>query len=440
MPVLETEFNRQIHQHTQPQGKIVLALSGGLDSRVLLELLARFKRDNPNCDVKAVYVHHGLSANADQWENNCKEWCAQSQVPFSCERVSLDTQSSESLEELARDARYQVLEKHIDEGDVLLTGQHLSDQSETFLLALKRGSGPKGLASMAQSAPFGRGTLLRPLFNVPRHSIERFALDNKLEWNHDESNDDTQFDRNFLRHKVIPQLTERWPGFEKAVHRSATLCAEQQLLLEELLESKLNEATTKDAGMSIPYLAEQSHLARAQLIRMWLERQNAKMPSRKQLQLVWDEVACSQRDANPNLKLSSGEVRRHDDKLYLVSPQRDLSDWSNILDVNQSLILPDGLGHLTLKNTDLNPQGLLLRAPLQREKVTVHFCPQGLSAKPVGRNGSRKLKKLFQEYGVPSWKRRQMPIVMYNDHIAAVADLFVTQRFCAPDCELIWVH
>ncbi|MDP2574031.1 tRNA lysidine(34) synthetase TilS [Vibrio penaeicida] len=444
--MLQNEFNHQILKHTSPETTIVLALSGGMDSRVLLYLLSHMAESH-HIKTKAVHIHHGLSSNADDWQKNCQAWCEKANVPFFSERVVLDIESGRSVEELAREARYDVLRRYVGPDDVLLTGQHMSDQTETFLLALKRGSGPKGLSGMPRIASFGEGEILRPLLSVSRQDIEQYALEHKLSWNHDESNDDTQFDRNFLRHRVVPELANRWSGFEKSVQRSAQLCADQQNLIEELLSQNLSDALFHDGSLSISMLSEQSELARAQLIRMWLEYSGAKMPSRKQLQVIWENVACSQRDANPSLSLPSGEIRRYDHRLYLVSPEQDLSDWCEELIVGKTLLLPYALGELTLGTSGLNTSlsnsvsvhSLLLRLPLSSEKVTVHFCPQGLSAKPVGRNGSRKLKKLFQEYGVPSWKRRQIPIVMYDDKVAAVANLFVTQGFNASDCELVWI-
>nr|WP_194717288.1 tRNA lysidine(34) synthetase TilS [Vibrio sp. S9_S30] len=442
---MQNTFNQKILKHISPETTIVLAFSGGVDSRVLLHLLSQMAKSHP-IKTKAVHIHHGLSRNADIWQKNCQTWCEQADVPFFSEKVVLDIGTGRSLEELAREARYNVLGQHIGNNDVLLTGQHMSDQTETFLLALKRGSGPKGLSGMPTIASFGEGEILRPLLDVSRHDIEQYALNHKLNWNHDESNDDTQFDRNFLRHQVVPELSRRWPGFEKSVQRSAQLCAEQQHLLEELLSQSLSDALFNDGSLSISMLEEHSELARAQLIRMWLASSGSKMPSRKQLQVIWQDVACSQQDANPSFSLPSGEIRRYDNRLYLAPSEHDLSDWREELSVGKTLHLPYDLGELTLniggQNTSLGKTAsgspLLLRQPLPSEKVMVHFCPQGLSAKPAGRKGSRKLKKLFQEYGVPSWKRRQMPIVMYDDKVAAIANLFVTQEYKALDCELVW--
>ena len=383
----------------------------------------------------AVYVHHGLSSNADDWADKCLMWAEQVGITCSVEQVSLDINSGDSIELLAREARYQVLSKHIQAGDLLLTGQHADDQVETFLLALKRGSGPKGLSSMAESMPFAGGMLVRPLLAIKREQIEAAAKEEGLDWVEDESNQDTRYDRNFLRHRIVPDLSERWPSIHQAVQRSASLCAQQEALLDELLGAVFERALQSDLSLSIDELATHSDLARARLIRMWLAKLNANMPTQVQLNLIWNEVGLAQQDANPKLQLKQGEVRRFQNRLYWVTETADVTTWQSDIQTDTALVLPERLGELTL-NTSSEQATIAL--PPHPELLRVTFNPEGLSAHPTTRNHSRKLKKLFQEYNVPSWLRRQIPILMYQNQVVAVAGLFVDRAFSGQDCELIW--
>ncbi len=434
MESLYQHFAQILTTYYQPKTKIVLAFSGGVDSRLLLELLRRYQQEY-SIPCHAVYVHHGLSDNADNWADKCRLWAEQASISCSVEHVSLDIHSGESIELLAREARYQVLKKYIESGDLLLTGQHADDQIETFLLALKRGSGPKGLSCMAESMPFSGGTLLRPLLMTRREQIESIAQSLNLEWVEDESNQDTRYDRNFLRHQVVPELSQRWPNIHQAVQRSASLCAQQESLLDELLNDAFLRALQADLSLDVEHLSLHSELARARLIRMWLMKLNVQMPTQIQLGLIWSEVALAQQDANPKLKLRQGEVRRFKNKLYWVTETPELTDWQSKIHVNAALTLPAGLGELTLSTTSKHA-GIAL--PAQPELLSVTFNPEGLSAHPETREHSRKLKKLFQEYQVPSWLRRQTPIVMYRGQVVAVAGLFVDKAFSGQDCELIW--
>ncbi|RLQ15992.1 tRNA lysidine(34) synthetase TilS [Vibrio sp. SBT000027] len=439
--LIET-FTSVLHQSALKPSRLIVAFSGGVDSRVLLELAAQYAQTH-GIECCAVHVHHGLSKNADHWAEQCQTWCDALSVSLAVDRVSLDINSGESVEKLARDARYQAFQQHIRQGDVLVTGQHIDDQLETFLLALKRGSGPKGLSSMAKVMSFSEAFIVRPLLSVTRSDIEASAHDMGLTWVEDESNQDVRFDRNFIRHQVTPTLTERWPNFREAVSRSAQLCAEQELLLDELLESHFQQALEDSQSLIIEALFQHSDLLRARLIRMWLSHCNQPMPSQKQLKLIWDEVACAQADANPKLVLNDAEVRRFNHQLYLVRETKDLSDWQSHLSMGESLTLPDGLGELRL-NSALS-DGASNHRDVQSFSLSdtnatlrVIFNPEGLSAHPVGRGHSRKLKKLFQEYQVPSWLRRRTPILMDGDRVIAVLGLFVDKNYEGQDCEALW--
>lgn len=317
----------------------------------------------------------------------------------------------------------------------MLIGQHSDDQIETFLLALKRGSGPKGLSGMAEAMPFGNATIIRPLLKISRKSIEEYASCHGLDWVEDESNTDSRFDRNFIRHNISPLLTGRWPHFAQAVNRSAELCSEQETLIEELLQDKLNAALSHDGSLDIEVIGLTSELSRARLIRMWLANHKVRMPSRAHLSKIWLEVALAKHDANPILNLPDAQIRRFSGRLYVVKHTEDISHWHQGLHLNERVVLPDHSGWLELKTSD---QGNLDQHALMQAPLRVMFNPEGLSAHPAGRGHSRKLKKLFQEYGVPSWQRRRMPILMCGEEVAAIAGLFIDYRFTGQDCELIW--
>ncbi|MEZ9464181.1 tRNA lysidine(34) synthetase TilS [Vibrio splendidus] len=439
--IIET-FTSVLNQSALKPNRLIVAFSGGVDSRVLLELAAQYAQTH-GIECCAVHVHHGLSKNADHWAEQCQTWCDALSVSLAVERVSLDIDSGESVEKLARDARYNAFQKHLSFGDVLITGQHIDDQLETFLLALKRGSGPKGLSSMAKMMPFANAHIVRPLLSVTRTDIEGAARDMALTWMEDESNQDVRFDRNFIRHQVTPTLTERWPSFRESVSRSAQLCAEQELLLDELLESHFQQALGDSQNLSVEALSQHSDLLRARLLRMWLSHCNQPMPSKKQLKLIWHEVACAQADANPKLVLNDAEVRRFNHQLYLVRETKDLSNWQSDISMEGSLVLPDGLGELRLNSAlsdgaSNNRDAQSFSLSDTNATLRVIFNPEGLSAHPVGRGHSRKLKKLFQEYQVPSWLRRRTPILMDGDRVIAVLGLFVDKNYEGQDCEALW--
>lgn len=433
MQDLESVFNSTIEQYIQPQGQIVLALSGGLDSRVMLALLKKYC-ENTGSKAIAVHVHHGLSIHADDWAKQCQKWCLESGLECFVEHVSLELKGK-SLEESARDARYAALSKHLNENDVLLTGQHADDQLETFLLALRRGSGPRGLSCMPQVAPMGKAQLIRPLLHVKRHDIELYAKDSNLEWLNDESNQDKRFERNYIRHTIVPSLSKRWPHIQQSVQRSSELCAEQEALIEELISEKYRQCLRQDKSLSISKLIGHSENVRRSIIRMWLSNESVKMPTRSQLEIIWQQVAMAQQDANPKLQLANIEIRRFLEALYIVRDFQSLANWNKDIHFEQPCLLPDNLGTLVLISTG---NGRLSKQSLNTAPLTVIFEPEGLVAHPTDRAHRRKLKKLFQEYAVPSWMRRRTPILMCGDKVAAVGELFVDRAFSGDDCDFVW--
>ena len=414
---MTADIAHTLHPHRQ----LLVAFSGGLDSTVLLHQLVLLREQDPSLTLRAVHVHHGLSAHADDWAAHCRQICQQWQVPLVVHHVTL-ARGGLGVEAHARAARYQAFQDTLNAGEVLVTAQHQDDQCETLLLALKRGSGPTGLSAMAPSSAFAGSRLLRPLLNETRESLRQWALAHQLSWIEDESNQDDTYDRNFLRLRVIPVLRERWPHFSEAVARSASLCAEQEQLLDEMLAAELASLVAEDGSLAIAPLATMSPPRRAALLRRWLAGQQAPMPAREVPERLWHEVALAREDASPCLRLGAFEIRRYQSQLWWIKSVTGQSEnivpWQTWL---QPLELPAGLGSVQLT------AGGDIRPPRADEAVSVRFKAPGL-LHIVGRNGGRKLKKIWQELGVPPWLRDTTPLLFYGETLIAAAGVFVTQE------------
>ena len=413
---------------------ILVAFSGGLDSTVLLHQLVQWRALHPDVALRAIHIHHGLSPHADSWVQHCESVCAQWQVSLVVERVHLEDDGL-GIEAQARRARYQAFAQTLLPGEVLMTAQHLDDQCETFLLALKRGSGPAGLSAMGESSPFAGTQLIRPLLAQTREALEAWARQHELCWIEDESNQDDTYDRNFLRLRVTPLLQQRWPHFAQAVARSAALCAEQESLLDELLASDLADCITSRGTLLLTPLMMMSGVRRAALLSRWLAGLNAPMPSRDGLERIWQEVALAREDASPSFRLGEYEVRRYQSQLWWVKSVDGQSEtvisW---LEWKTPLTLPAGLGSVQLISAGD------LRLPQADEVVSIRFKAPGL-LHIVGRNGGRKLKKIWQEQGIPPWRRDTTPLLFYGETLIAAAGVFVTREGAAVDEEgmsLIW--
>lgn len=403
--------------------RVLVAFSGGVDSSVLLHALVSIRQHSrPGLLVRAVYVHHGLSDYADQWAEHCRAQCKAWQVELQIAYVQIGA-SSVGIEAAAREARYQAIHALLSDGEILVTAQHQDDQCETFFLALKRGSGPAGLSAMPERMPFTDYEQVRPLLNISRAEIERYAQSNNLSWIEDDSNQDDRFDRNFLRLRILPEISRRWPQFPQMVSRSAELCAEQEALLDELLTPVLNGMIKPDGAINISALIQVSAIQRRALLRRWLRYHQLPMPSRSQLDKIWFEVALSKPDAEPQLQLGNNQIRRYRQHLYLLPPMQNIGAINLAWDGRVPLELPDNLGQLAISHD----KGVAIVSPDNIQCVSIRFTAPGADIiRIVGREHSRTLKKLWQELSVPPWQRQRIPLVYYGETLIAAVGFFVT--------------
>ncbi len=306
-----------ILENCLPLNQIYIGYSGGVDSHVLLDacaLLPEFKSK-----ITAVYIHHGLQKEADDWAIHCQKMAEKLGVLFLVQKVNATVNQGESPEESARNARYREFQNLIDDHDVLLIAQHREDQLETVLLQLFRGSGLKGLAGIPEKMPFGKGTLLRPLLNVSKEIINAYAVQNHLNWVEDLSNQSTIYDRNFLRQEIIPKLKQRWSSLDKTVARTAKHCADAETLQQKMIQIQFETVfNSDDETLNIPNLLKYSQLEQCLILREWFGKLNLKMPSQDFVHRIVSEVIFARIDRHPILHKKGVTIRRDKSKLLLL--------------------------------------------------------------------------------------------------------------------------
>lgn len=410
------KLKRQFQDYYPTHRDFLIGLSGGIDSIVLLHLLAEL-----NINLRAVHIHHGLSPNADSWATFCEQACKQLNIPFLLEKVSVD--SSKGIEAGARTARYQAIGKIIKPHEVFVTAHHLDDQAETFLLALKRGSGIKGLSAMQAVGFWQKFTIFRPLLDVSKSELKQYASQYELTWIEDESNQDNQYDRNFLRNQVLPILNQRWQRFNQMVARSAHHCAEQQILLEELLSHELERyADFAEKCLNIEAFPQFSLAKQQQLIRLWLEKCGEQMPSTAQIIQVIHQMIFTNVDKNPQIKLANYWLRRYQYHLYLTNKVIDLDNFCQPLFAQKSLTLPDGIGELQhlgeaiIYKKSGKIDRLLLPEALVNASLQVKLAHQG-KVKRYGNPMREEMKKLYQKTKIPVWLRKRTPLIFFKDQL-----------------------
>ena len=397
-----------------------VAYSGGCDSHVLLHLLAQLRQTQP-FELKAVYVNHGLSANAAAWGQHCQQTCLDLNVELVCLDVDATPPSGASPEAAARNARYQAITELLQTGQYLCTAHHQDDQAETLLLQLLRGAGPKGLAAMPQASELGQATQLRPLLGFSQAQLQAYAKEQGLSWIEDESNSDTGFNRNYLRHEIIPLLRQRWPSADATLARSANHCAEAAALIEVLAEQDYQQARAGDSSeLRVSKLLVLDKARLKNLLRYWIRLSGLPLPSDKKLQHIISDALHAAEDKMPLLHWPGAEVRRFNGRLYVIKPLPEF-DSSQVIawdDLDQPLQLPDGT-HLLCQPDD--PCPALDVDELKRGRVSIRFRQGGEVCRPAGSEHHKSLKQIFQAHGIPPWLRSRTPLLYIDNTLVAVA-------------------
>ncbi|MDO9343894.1 MAG: tRNA lysidine(34) synthetase TilS [Pseudomonas sp.] len=407
-----------------------IAFSGGLDSTVLLHLLADLANTETLPPLSAVHVHHGLQAAADGWPAHCQSICDALGVPLRVMRVQV--QPGASLERAARDARYQAFTEVTGAGQVLLTGQHRDDQAETLLFRLLRGAGVRGLAAIPAQRPLAGGYLVRPLLDVPREALEAYAHEHQLKWIEDPSNADPRFSRNYLRHRVFPALTARWPQAVANLGRTAEHLSEAQGLLDELAQLDLRAAGQPSPfpwlhlpSLALAPLCELSDARQRNALRHWLTPLT-RLPDSGHW-AGWHSLRDAKGDAQPLWRLADGEVHRCGQRIWwLPTTGSEFSDaavsWP---DPQNPLELP---GNGQLKLIGEAPEG-----PLQ-----IRYRQGGEIIEVPGR-GRRDLKRLLNESGLPGFVRGRLPLLYQGQQLLGAPSLAGLWRAPSDDWHLHWM-
>jgi tRNA(Ile)-lysidine synthase len=403
---------------------VLIALSGGLDSSVLLHAAASAQLPQP---LLSIHINHGLSPNAGNWQQHCEVLCRSMALPFICESVTVVPDGT-GLEQAARAARYRAFEQHLRPGDLVLMAHHRTDQVETFFLRLVRGAGPSGLAAMSELRDWGPARLGRPFLGLDRDSLLAYARFHELSWIQDESNADERFDRNYLRLRVLPELQLRWPGFSARVTRASELCRETVQLLEEYAAQDLKECEPRLERVGASLLADPlrrwSEPRRHSVVRHWLQMRGFRNPAQKQLAQLTHLLAAAA-DQNPLLDWGDCEMRRFDDRVYCLPRgwNRTLFHPRNAeLAANICLDLADG----TCLQTSIGQPGLASGHYRVLPRSAVPSLKRG---HPSQRHRSQTLKNLLQEFRLEPWLRDRVPLVMSGDQLVGVADLWVEEAF-----------
>jgi len=409
-----------LRQHVKRGERLAAGFSGGVDSVVLLDLLLRASK-KLRFELAALHVNHQINPAAGRWAAFCRAFCKQRGVAFTAVRVKVPRGGS--LEAAARDARYRVFAAL--PADHVALAHNLDDQAETVLLQMLRGAGVKGMSAM----PVIRNSILRPLLEIPRSEIEAYARRRKLEWIEDESNADVYYDRNFLRHRVLPVIAERYPAYRRTLARASRNLAEAAQLLDDLAAS---DAQLTAGGIEISSLRRLSAPRAKNVIRHFLGLHGVTMPNAARLDESVRQLQ-SQRAMRTTIDLGEHLLRRHANELRIVAKTVSLPgsyrhEWHG----ESRLRLPELGGTLVLKKC--RGSGISL-SRIAGAPVTVRLRQGGERLQLHPQRPRRSLKNLLQESRIPPWERARLPLLFCGDELVWASGIGVGCRFQAEQGE-----
>ena len=412
--------------------RIAVAFSGGLDSSVLLHSLVSIPEFKEK--VFAIHVNHGLSPNSKSWIKHCDKFCSGLGVNFI--PLTIELENSKTNENILRKARYEALFSCLKQGDVLCTAHHQDDHIETILFRILRGTGIKGLAGIEKYSQMEGIDLIRPLISYSKKDLLDYAGKFEVNWIEDESNEDLSISRNFIRKKVIPNLkNDNWPEYKNSISYLSSKAKEANEILDEIayLDLKLCASESLDR-LSILKIKELSHARAMNVLFTWLGINTHLGVSNKLTDQVYKSIILASESSNPVVTFGkkgqkgSFQIRRFNNLLHHL-PLTETETLSNKKvwkwNSDDPLELPTGTLSMQVAlgkgiSTQLTEPGISIKGRIGGERC-----------KPEGRSKSQKLKKLFQEYGVPPWVRDRIPLVYVGDQLAAVSDLWVCEEFVA---------
>ena len=397
-----------------PRGRpLWIALSGGLDSSLLLTLAAHAAHRVPR-PLYALHVNHALQPAADGFERHCRALCSRLGVPLFVERVTVEC-NGKGLEAAAREARYAAFARRVAPGETLWLAQHADDQAESVLLAALRGGGIRGLAAMPARRDWRGRQLVRPLLGVTRARLADEAASLGVRWRDDPSNVDTAFARNFLRREVLPLLAERWPAAAESLAGVAERASEADALLDELAGLDLTRAGGVPARLALDVLRQLPAPRQRLLIRYACQRLDLPTPPAARLDSLLAQFAARS-DAAVHITWPGGEARCWRGRCYLQVPLGPLpSDWRSEWNGHTPLMTPVGAVSAYLAPLGGAPQPL-----------TLTLRQGGESLRVAGR-GRRDVKRLLQEAGVPPWQRPRQLLAWHGETLVAVLGVAVAE-------------
>lgn len=434
MPELDARFSsRRLRErllaYPRPR-RYLVGFSGGVDSTALLSALHE-QRAHLEATLEAIHFNHGLQAQADSWERHCRDFCSTRDIVLTCHALDLSRETA-NLEGRARALRYGHLENCLDEDTLYLTAHNADDRAETFLLHALRGSGVDGLASIPEIRPLGNGHVARPLLPFTRKALLAYLARKNIDWIEDPTNQDARIDRNFIRLEVLPLLETHWPAAREAFARAAQQARRASAVLNELVVRQARLDRYDDMALPVDALCSLGDDAASLILRAWLRRQGTPSLPQARMEEFLGQLSTAAADSRCETSWAGWMLRRFSGALHLIPPGElpacPKRDW----DTSSALNLGPEIGKVIISGECGNAPGDWSVGPRKPgDTIRLHHA-----------GPNRKLKKVFQEQGVPPWQRNSIPVLCRDGEVMAIGDWLRAPEFKAwleeRGCEYSW--
>ena len=419
--------------------RIGIALSGGLDSSVLLNIMANepMLKDR----ITALHVNHNINTDADRWEEFCSEQSRKLGIPFQSLKLNKTDNPSEDY---LRSKRQEFFRQWGGDQDLIVTAHHLDDQVETILFRIFRGTGIKGIKGINQFSTIDGVNFFRPFLDIKKHDLKEYALKNNILWVEDDSNEESNFSRNKIRNLILPSIRETWSSIDKAMIKLSKDADKSKQILDEIAQDDYSSTFSTHGLIKLTRINALSKPRKENLIYYWLVNINGLKANFAQIDQIYTYLdrelvgpasfhfKTIEGESDVQIIINSKEIRIMKDDHKTKLPKDLNLEWNlkdNIKISSGELSVVESLGKGL--STRYLKEGAIIRARVGGERC-----------KPYGRKKSQKIKNLFQEYDIPDWKREQIPLIYINDKIAAVGDLWVCEDFHTPAAEnglsIVW--
>ena len=392
----------------------LIAYSGGIDSTALLYFTKKIAIKY-NKKIHAIHVNHNLNKDSKIWEKHCIDFCKKNGIELILKNVNITLKKGDSIEEKAREARYDSIYEVMSKKTIMMTAHHLEDQSETFLYQLLRGAGAKGLSSMPELKKIKKGYHIRPFLKLSKRDLNNIIKNNNLSYIKDNSNDDTKFSRNFIRKSIFPVIEKKWPSYSETISRSAFNLSESVKLNEELAKIDIKKYLLEEDNRIGVSIKELESYRFNNVIRFWIKKNNYRMPSSEQIFSISNNILKAGKDKVPFFECSEYEIRRYNDYIEIMDPltKHDPS-VVYVWEAKKNLVISSLSINLSWKNLE-DRLGFEIN-----KNVEVKFRKSGENIQ-IG-DSKKSLKDYMRENKIPPWKRERTLLIYIDKELKAVWD------------------